>query len=347
MAKNIVFCADGTWNHPGEKNRDIVADTNVYKFYKALEAVAGQVSGYDDGVGADGTPIDRLLGGAIGEGLFGKIKDGYRFVAQHYDPGDQIYIFGFSRGAYTARSLAGMIAICGLPDQSKFSDAAINEAFSAYRMRTNQDPVLQNLQRKYGNNNSNIEIAMVGVWDTVGALGIPGEIFDGLDEGFYGFLDTNLHPDVKAAYHAVSIDERRPEFVPTLWNPDSVAPGNKFEQIWFAGVHADVGGGYADCGLANITLRWMLENARRRGVLFDANEYATHTNVGPKHALDLAHESWHPLWGFPERRHVRKDADIANSVEIRITHETRYQPVNLDIVPPGNLADTYNIRPIL
>lgn len=246
MAKNIVFCADGTWNHPGEKNQGLAANTNVYKFYKALAGTSGQISGYDDGVGADGTPIDHLLGGAIGEGLFGKIKAGYRFVAQHYNHGDQIYIFGFSRGAYTARSLAGMIAICGLPDQGKFSDGAIDAVFSVYRTRTNRESALLNLQHEYGNNDINVEIAMVGVWDTVGALGIPGDVFAGLDGDICGFLETNLHPDVKAAYHAVSIDERRPEFVPTLWNPDSVAPGNKLEQIWFAGVHADVGGGYAD-----------------------------------------------------------------------------------------------------
>jgi uncharacterized protein (DUF2235 family) len=137
MSKKIVFCADGTWNHPGQTDDGLPADTNVYKLSKALLASATQLPFYDDGVGADGTPVDQLLGGAIGDGLFKKIKEGYSKIAHGYRDGDQIFLFGFSRGAYTVRSLAGMIAICGLPKLEKFSNQATEDAFQAYRDKEN------------------------------------------------------------------------------------------------------------------------------------------------------------------------------------------------------------------
>ena len=117
MAKRIVFCSDGTWDSS-------VKHTNVYSLYKACQVTADQVTFYDDGVGADGNPISRLLGAAFGTGLFQKIKEGYTQIAQVYEAGDSVFLFGFSRGAYTARSLAGMIAACGLPTQN-FSDALV------------------------------------------------------------------------------------------------------------------------------------------------------------------------------------------------------------------------------
>src|SRR5215831_8053950 len=112
MSKRIAFCADGTWDTSAN-------NTNVYKIYKAILSIPGeQLPRYDDGVGSDGTAIEKLLGAAMGQGLHGKIKDGYTRIADVYEAGDDIYIFGFSRGAYTARSLAGMIAVCGLPTES-------------------------------------------------------------------------------------------------------------------------------------------------------------------------------------------------------------------------------------
>jgi uncharacterized protein (DUF2235 family) len=327
VGKNIVYCADGTWNHPGETENGLPADTNVYKFYKALQTSATQLPFYDDGVGSDGTPIDRLLGGAIGDGLFAKIKHGYTVIAHNYQDGDQIYLFGFSRGAYTARSLAGMIAICGLPDPSKLTDQATEDAFQAYRTPTNRQPLLDDLTAKYGNRN--VEIAVVGVWDTVGALGIPGDVFTGLDTQIYGFLSTSLHPDVHAAYHAVSIDERRCEFAPTLWDAPT-APHQEIDQIWFAGVHGDVGGGYGgDTGLANITLGWMMAKARAKGLVFDPDVFATYVPPQPKLALATLHESWNIAWGFPARRTIPAGSTFANSVPIRLEHDQTYHPPNL------------------
>src|SRR5271169_4905039 len=125
MAKRIVFCADGTWQSP-------VNNTNVYRIYKVLTGTSDQVTYYDDGVGANASGLDRILEGAFGQGLLQKIMDCYTKIAHVYEPGDEIFLFGFSRGAYTVRSLAGMIANCGLPT-GDFSDDCITQAFSAYR----------------------------------------------------------------------------------------------------------------------------------------------------------------------------------------------------------------------
>ncbi len=317
MAKRIVFCSDGTWNHPGETQNGLPADTNVYKLYKALQVSATQVPRYDDGVGADGLPVDRILGGAIGDGLFGKIKAGYTFLSHMYEDGDAIYLFGFSRGAYTARSLGGMLATCGLPAKDKLTDQTVEDAFDAYRSRTNRPALKAALQAKYGNRD--VPIAMVGVWDTVGALGIPGDVFENFDDSIYGFLDTSLSIRVKAAYHALAIDERRNEFPATVWDPLSpaaLAAGNTLQQLWFAGVHSDVGGGYAETGLSDITLAWMIKNAMQEGLDFEQVALDKYTGIDRKHSLDTLHEVLGPPVGLsegarhpPRRAHRQQRAD--------------------------------------
>src|ERR1700689_1661760 len=162
MSKRIAYCADGTWD-------TTASHTNVYKLYKALTVGADQMPFYDDGVGASGNPILKLVGGAFGTGLWQKIKDGYTKIAHVYEAGDQVFLFGFSRGAYTARSLAGMIAACGLPTQS-FTDDLVETAFQAYRQKDKRQALLDSLKDR---DMYDARITMVGVWDTVGSLGIP------------------------------------------------------------------------------------------------------------------------------------------------------------------------------
>ena len=339
MPKNIAVCTDGTWNHPDETNQGRPAPTNVYNLFKALPLTSMQLPHYDDGVGVGGTPIDHLLGGAIGDGLFAKVKENYAFIAHAYEAGDQIFLFGFSRGAYTARSLAGMIAACGLPAPDKFTDQAVEDAFAAYRARANKPAAVARLVEVYGN--KPVELAMVGVWETVGALGIPGNLFAGLDEHIYGFLDTKLNKNVKAAYHAVSIDEKRAEYVPTLWDPltpEAVEAGNVLEQVWFAGVHSDVGGSYAETGLSDIALGWMMRKAKSLGLQFDADSFAQYTEIEAKHALDVAHQSWNPLWGLWKKRTVPAGVTIASSVAIRARYDDTYRPTNLVIDETGQLT---------
>jgi uncharacterized protein (DUF2235 family) len=332
MGKKIIFCADGTWDEPGK-------DTNVYKIYKALTTSADQVPYYDDGVGSDGILIQKLAGGAFGAGLFQKIKDGYTKIAHTYEKGDEVFIFGFSRGAYTARALAGMIAVSGLPT-ANFTDEVVDTAFEAYRNKDQRAALLAELNKTC--DLFDAKLSMVGVWDTVGSLGIPA-IFGGVSPILYGFIDTSLHPDVLNAYHAMAIDEKRAEFPATLWT--SPAPGQTLEQVWFCGVHCDVGGSYPDdsdgSALSDLTLAWMMSKASALGLEFDSaveSKYAL--PMDPKFALDTKHESWNPLWAFWKHRPIAASSTIADSVSVRCDHIGSYRPENLTFTN-GQLASTY------
>lgn len=322
MAKRIIYCADGTWDSAAD-------NTNVYILYKALKTTAGQQPFYDDGVGADGNVFLRLTGGGFGLGLWKEIKEGYTAIAQVYEDGDEVFLFGFSRGAYTARSLGGMIAAVGLPPGT-FDDSLVEEAFTAYRDTEHRADILASLA-KY--RLANATIKMIGVWDTVGSLGIPA-MFGGVDPLVYGFLDTALHPDVQNAYQALAIDERRCEFPATLWT-SAPAPGQTIEQVWFAGVHCDVGGSYPETGLSDITLSWMMNKAKALGLEFDDASWASYGTIDPKHALDTIHESWNVRWLFPKRRQIDAKATVANSVDIRCAHDAHYRPSNLNLGTDG------------
>lgn len=339
MAKRIIFCADGTWDAPGSA-------TNVYKIFKALSTTAQQVAYYDDGVGSDGTLLQRLGGGALGEGLFQKVRDGYEKIAHVYEERDQIFIFGFSRGAYTARSLAGMIAVCGLPTEN-FTDDVITTAFSAYRNKDQRDVLLgqiNNVCRLF-----DAKITMVGVWDTVGALGIPAA-FGGIDEVRYGFLDVTLHPDVQNAYHALAIDERRAEFPATLWQSPSFS--QTLEQVWFTGVHCDVGGSYPPdsngSSLSDLTLAWMMSKASTLGAEFDPAVLAKYSlPMDPKFALDTKHESWSIRWLFPKVRTIATDATLSDSVSMRCGSDNSYRPSNLTLTGDGQLTSGYSVARVV
>jgi uncharacterized protein (DUF2235 family) len=326
MGRRIAFCADGTWD--GVSN-----NTNVYKISNAIVDIPGvQYSFYDNGVGADGTPIERLLGGAFGDGLFRKIKDGYSKIASVYEDGDEVFIFGFSRGAYTARSLAGMIAGCGLPTKNPDANL-VNTVFDAYRNKGQRTAILGTLGA-YGLTAA--KMTMVGVWDTVGSLGIPA-IFGAVSPLLYGFLDTGLHPDILNACHAVAIDERREEFPATLWTPP-FSLGQIVEQVYFCGVHCDVGGGYADdptsgTALSDITLSWIISKAAPLGLVFDPSVLAMYPSpIDRKDALDTRHESWNLLWAFPRPRDISQTATLANSVGVRCANDSTYRPGNLSLV---------------
>ena len=326
MGRRIAFCADGTWD-------SVTNDTNVYRLSKAITAIPGeQYSFYDDGVGSDGTPIQKLLGGAFGTGLFQKIKDGYSAISSVYEAGDEVFIFGFSRGAYTARSLAGMIASCGLPTRNP-DPYLVNTAFQAYRNKDQRAAILATLGAY---ELVQTPITMVGVWDTVGSLGIPA-IFGGVSSLLYGFLDTNLTPKILNAYHAVAVDERRAEFPSTLWTSVPV-PGQVMEQAYFCGVHCDVGGGYADdagtgTALSDIPFSWMMSKAQALGLVFDPGVLSKFPSpIDKKDALDTRHESWSPLWLFPKSREIAPDATLANSVSVRCQSDSTYRPGNLSLV---------------
>lgn len=340
MGKKIVFCADGTWDDPN-------SNSNVCQLYEALDNLPGvQVPMYDSGVGTGGVAIDKWLGGGLGAGLFQKIKDGYADIAAQYQPGDQIYLFGFSRGAYTARSLAGMIAICGLPTQFPTDAQCLDMAFEAYRNVAQRDQLLETLNAQFAMDDAKIQL--LGVWDTVGSLGIPA-IFGGIDVVQYGFLSTSLHPDVLNAVQGLSIDEQRMQFQPAIW-PNVSSADQSVKQVWFAGVHCDVGGGYAaDAGglsLANITLRWMASLAAAQGLTFKAGTLpATDTQSD---ALATLHDSRTGAYRIfpPHVRNIDAASCLGSSVAARVGNPpSGYAPENLHIAS-GQLASTYTIVPV-
>jgi hypothetical protein len=176
-------------------------------------------------------------------------------------------------------------------------------------------------------------ITMVGVWDTVGSLGIPS-VFGAIDPVLYGFLDTGLNPAVLNAYHALAIDEKRLQFPPTLWTAQP-APGQTVEQVWFCGVHSDIGGGEPDgapgtTALSDITLSWMMSKAAALGLQMDSTVQAQYAiPLDPEYALDKLHTSWNILSGFPKVRSIDKNALLANSVLVRCQHDSSYRPENL------------------
>ncbi len=336
MPKRIVFCADGTWQAP-------VSNTNVYRLYKALTVAADQVTFYDDGVGADATGLERLLDGAFGQGILQKIQDGYTKIAHVYEPGDEIFLFGFSRGAYTARSLAGMIANCGLPTGA-FTDNCVTLAFAAYRDPVNRASILAGLAA-CGLGAATVQ--MVGVWDTVGSLGIPA-IFGGVDAKMYGFLDTGLHPCIKNAFQCLALDEKRAQFPATLWTSAPTAD-QTIEQIWFSGCHGDVGGGTAlgggvDAGtrLCDITLAWMASKAQGLGLMIDPAAATQLRTLPAEFALDAIRETWTPADGPPRLRPVPANAEVSNSVAVRVKYALTYLPGALSLVA-GALPGRYSL----
>jgi uncharacterized protein (DUF2235 family) len=279
MAKRLVVCCDGTWNVPDERRTGVAAPTNVAKLALGVQIGedAGQCLHYEAGVGT--TPDERVLGGAFGYGLSRNVRNCYRFLALNYEEGDELFLFGFSRGAYTARSLAGLIRNCGILKAKNVDQ--VDEAFDFYRDRTSATHpntlASQLFRDMYAHGDQDIDF--IGVWDTVGALGIPVDLpgWDWLSqrvhgwETLWGFHDMQLSSHVKYAYHALAIDETREPYKPTMWTQDPAAAGQTLEQVWFSGVHTEVGGGSKDSGLSDIALLWMVEKATGCGLQFKPN----------------------------------------------------------------------------
>jgi uncharacterized protein (DUF2235 family) len=315
--KRIVALIDGTWNKEG-----IGADTNVAKldrgkktitqaFIKAnaTDGIAQHVH-YHDGVGSDGDLTLRLLGGAIGLGLKKIIQDVYEFVVSDYAAGDEIYIFGFSRGAYAARALAGLIGASGIQRQKNRGEFEI--AWDHYRVApaVRQQPqtasagdrkTLENydalVQRQVFHDTRAIEC--VAVWDTVGSYGIPAGIGLAPLARYFtlvtlGFHDTSFGEHIKVGLHAVAVDEHRRPFVPTFWTiAKGRQPKGHVEQTWFAGAHCNVGGGYPQSGLSDGALIWMIARAQALTKLeFDIAAVRANTNANLAEPVVDSTEGW-------------------------------------------------------
>lgn len=294
--KNIVICCDGTWNTPDEKDHGVPVPTNVVRLFNALADADAQGTRqhryYHPGVGTDGAWWNKLVDGGTGRGLDRNIMSGYRELCDFYEPGDSIFLFGFSRGAYTVRSLGGLIAHAGLLDASDVAEPELWQRIErifdkGYRRKSETRADWGKLGWKFRNAAKQaVPIRFLGVWDTVGALGIPedmallnllGQLQD------HTFHDTALSLSIQTARHAVALDEMRASFQPTLWT----SSGGDAKQVWFAGVHADVGGGYRETGLSDIALQWMIDEATQCGLAFAPGMLA---QIRPDHR-DVLHDS--------------------------------------------------------
>lgn len=349
MAKNIVICTDGTWNRPDQKDRGRVVPSNVVKMARAVSDKGkrgdrDQIYYYDTGVGT-GNIINKVIGGITGAGLVLNTKQAYSFVCQHYQEGDQLYIFGFSRGAYTARYLAGMIGRVGIrkdvaeiPREERI--AKIEESFKQsrkWRGKPHEMPEeikseLRDFRNQYCHDDNTVHF--LGVWDTVGSLGIPLKPIGWIGRWRFRFVDVRLGPHISNAFHALAIDEKRKNFRPTLW--DTKDDGNSaqvIEQVWFPGVHSNIGGGYADTGLSDRTLHWIVLKAESCGLGIDGQFMQRRTEPNYHGELrDSKKGFWKLLGERPRKVCGAKGVNqlVHFSSEARSQHTTNaYWPKNL------------------
>ncbi len=275
--KRLIVCCDGTWqklssNYP----------TNVVKIAKAIKTSAKdktpQIVFYDEGIGT-GNKVDKLLGGAFGKGIDQSIQEAYRFLCLNYEKGDEIYLYGFSRGAYITRSLVGLIYCSGLLHRNNIRQAP--RAYEIYRKRTKPGKVSTpetteaiDFRQKYGDR---VPITFLGCWDTVGSLGIPDQTswlsVDKWVNEKYQFHDISLSPIIQNARHAVAIDEIRKVFDVTPMVKSSKNPHQNLCQVWFPGEHGCVGGGTEEhSGLSDGALKWMIDESKALGLGLEFDE---------------------------------------------------------------------------
>ena len=382
--KNIVICCDGTGNEYGDNN------SNVVKLYATLEINEQQIGYYHPGVGTMGAPSANnkleeewsvIKGMAFGAGLMANVGDAYRYLMEMYRDGDDIYLFGFSRGAYTARALAGVLHMFGLlcpGNEGLIPYVTRSYARASRELDRHRDTfgVAHGFKRTFSRN---ITLHFVGVWDTVSSV---GWIYDSLKLPY-----SARNPIMRTGRHAVSIDERRCFFRDNLWGvPFQPGEGEypfpqpqDIKQVWFAGVHSDVGGSYSESesGLSKLTLEWMLREASLAGLKVDPHRaavilgrlplppgsklpYMPPDPAAPIHdsltgawwiAEFLPHESWDKdtrktKWtipmGAPRQILADKSTVIHQSVQQRLDAVPDYKPVNL---PSRNLGEQFTIEP--
>ncbi|MSQ72060.1 MAG: DUF2235 domain-containing protein [Betaproteobacteria bacterium] len=362
MSKVLAFLADGTWNGPDQdENEDGLADmTNVLKLFCCLHGAQtldtvrlqdeqelraatdgtkpAQVAKYIHGVGDSRNPLMRLLGGVFGAGIIQRIVRGYTFISRNYEPGDRIFLVGFSRGAYTARAVGGLITKVGLLDARKLSlDDKIDgyrygvSAWVKYRRVAGKvDAALDELELTEAKAIpadaiiSDVPIKAIGVWDTVGSLGLPLYVGDNRYD-LFKFADGKLSTKVARGIHALSIDERRGDFVPTVWESAS-----NVTQAGFIGAHADVGGGYHERGLSDIALGWMSGELGKAGLQMMPTPIY---QIEP-HRLQDMHEPWTEgvfKFGVNKPREFKgiDSMSLHDTVRLRVAGLTDYRPRSL------------------
>jgi uncharacterized protein (DUF2235 family) len=260
--KHLVICLDGTWSD-GES---AAPQTNIATLASLIDPkpLIGpeQRIYYDAGVGTGGL-FDRIAGGLFGKGLSANVLATYRFLSQFYVPGDNIYIFGFSRGAFTARSLCGFLGASGLLTQDMCNPANLEFAWNYYRTPPKQRYPADRARLKRITHDPEPRVRFLGVFDTVGALGIPKGFMSRLSRQAIQFHDADVSSVVDHSCQALAIDEHRLEFEASVWTEPRHRKYLTVEQAWFPGTHANVGGGCEDRGLSDLALEWMLKRLDR------------------------------------------------------------------------------------
>lgn len=391
MAKNIVIYSDGTGNRGGKTR-----GTNVWRIYNAVDRHCQppeQIAYYDDGVGTGGGRWGRLVTGAVGYGLARNIREAYAFLAMNYAPGDKIFLFGFSRGAFTVRSLAGLICKYGVPTRAVVlkaghkREAMLRRILWAYRSTDSKAMKHLCKAKKLGADYKKfqcVDIHFIGVWDTVDAVGLP---FDELKKAlsclwakimrrwWWNFHDYQLHERVRYTYHALALDDERKTFHPVLWEtsdgrvaygttvrgqpksgvrfqcqsrkgsicccgqPKSGVRFQTVEQVWFAGAHANVGGGYPKDSLAFIALDWMMGKAERCGLrFFHGARTEVQQNADAHGRLYDSRAGW-GMFYRPALRNPYKGEDcpkLHGSVHERIKRGTQYYAPK--VLTPGTFT---------
>jgi uncharacterized protein (DUF2235 family) len=327
--KRLVVCCDGTW-----QNLTSPCPSNVVKLAQSVKSIAHdgitQVIFYDEGIGSDGP---KILGGATGLGIDKNIEDCYRFLSLNYVDGDEIYLFGFSRGAYTIRSLAGMIYCSGLLDRPHITKA--HEAYELYRNRSVKPSDDEAVKYRKANG-ANVPITLLGCFDTVGALGIPGippfsKLNDQLNKR-YRFHDTTLNKFIQNALHAVAIDEIREVFDVTPMKKHPEAESQRVIQKWFPGSHGCVGGGTEENrGLSDTALQWMIDSIGVLGLGLDLDPSVIPTGINPNFECDFNNDvGLFKLAGIKLRDVSDAIEDIHESTINRLKSRKDYRPKNLE-----------------
>lgn len=334
--KRILVCCDGTWNRPDQVHDGEVCASNVTKIARCIKPIDSkgirQLMFYDKGVGTG--RLDRIRGGAFGWGIEKKILDAYRFLMINYEPGDELFFFGFSRGAYTVPSIFGLIRNSGLL-KPEFGHK-LADAYNLYRRRdraSRPDAVESELFRRSYSEEPRAKF--MGVWDTVGALGLPvGGLLQFINNR-WKFHDMTLSSWVDNAFQALAIDERRKPFEPCVWEQSPNADGQVLEQVWFAGVHSNVGGSYPQAGLSDISLLWMMNKAESCGLSIDrkAMTDVNHPHPDPSGKLYDSQTIWYKLLGLGD--YIRpmgkksKESAASTAVDRSTNKAANYQPPNL------------------
>jgi len=355
MSKNIILLSDGTGQRGG-----VGYETNVWSLYKSIvHNNPNQLICYDDGVGSQKSRVQKILGGMTAFGLAQNVRDLYTFLIRHWEPEDRIYLFGFSRGAFTVRILSDLIAHCGIIrlNPNITSENQLNELIeSAYvaTLKAYHHPKYAKAFNDTYSWNVKPNIHFIGVWDTVGAIGVPFKqarfAMHNLIE--YGFRGHALNDCVNYAAHAISIDDNRETFHPVVWDERIDHNPERINQMWFAGVHTNIGGGYPKNQLSRVSLEWMIDQIKladekaglsdSESLLFCKNKLETISSDKDTHGrMYNSRSSISTVYRFLPRN-MKAYGESYSEEKIKI-HPSVFERIahNTDSYSPHNLTDYF------